>query len=107
VIEPDRAAADLRPDTDSDTEALRSALRRIALPQRALDKPMLVANGDDDDVVLAEWVASAVAESCALGGQIQHLRVPDAGHDGMPEADGAIHGWIADRFAGREAGSDC
>ncbi|MDF2582465.1 MAG: hypothetical protein K0R33_1108 [Mycobacterium sp.] len=107
VIEPGRAAADLRPDTDSDTEALRSALRRIALPQRALDKPMLVANGDDDDVVLAEWVASAVAESCALGGRIEHLQVPDAGHDGMPEADGAIHGWIADRFAGRQAGSDC
>lgn len=107
ITDPDSAAVDLKPDTEAQTDALRSALQRIALPQRKIDKPMLVANGSEDPVVLADWVNAAVAESCALGGQIQHLEIAGAGHDGMPAADGAVHAWIADRFAGRPAPSTC
>jgi hypothetical protein len=107
VTDPDNAATDLKPDTEAQADALRSALQRIALPQRKLDQPMLVANGTKDAVVLADWVRTAVAQSCALGGQIQHLEVAGAGHDGMPGLDGDIHAWIADRFAGRPAPSTC
>src|ERR1044072_187953 len=60
VTDSDSAAVDLKPDAEADVDALRSALQRIALPQHQIDKPMLVANGTKDKVVLPQWVTAAV-----------------------------------------------
>ena len=108
VVERLRAANEVKPDRGEDVAKLREALRRIALPQRPLNKPMLVIIGEQDAVVLPQWVQSAVARSCALGGQIEYLQIPDAGHLDLPTlvAD-TTQRWIADRFAGMPAPSNC
>jgi hypothetical protein len=98
----------VKPDTPQDVAKLRDALRRVALPQLPLDKPMLVLIGEDDTIVLPDWVRSAVPRSCALGGRIEYLQIPDAGHlDLMPKVAQTMERWIADRFAGTAALSNC
>jgi pimeloyl-ACP methyl ester carboxylesterase len=67
VVDRLRDANDVKPDSPQDIATLRDALRRVALPQRPLDKPMLVINGEDDAQVLPDWVRFAVSGSCALG----------------------------------------
>ena len=88
--------------------ALRDALRRVALPQRPLDKPMLVINGEHDAQVLPDWVRSAVSRSCALGGRIEYLQIPNAGHNDLIwKVAHTVQDWIADRFAGTPPPSNC
>jgi alpha-beta hydrolase superfamily lysophospholipase len=103
-----RDANDVKPASPQDVVKFRDAMRRVALPQRPLDKPMLVVNGEYDTQVLPEWVRSAVSRSCALGGQIQYLQIPDADHDYLiPKVADTMDRWIADRFAGTPAPSNC
>jgi dienelactone hydrolase len=108
VVDRLRDANDVKPDSPEDVAKLRDALRRIALPQRPLDKPMLVITGEQDAVVLADWVQSSVSRSCALGGRIEYLQIPDAGHlDLIPKVAQTTQRWIADRFADKAAPSNC
>jgi pimeloyl-ACP methyl ester carboxylesterase len=108
IVDRLRDANDVKPDDPQDVTKLRDALRRIAFPQRPLDKPMLVITADKDTVVLADWVRSAVSQSCALGGRIEYLQIPDAGHlDLIPKVADTTQRWIADRFAGMAAPSNC
>jgi alpha-beta hydrolase superfamily lysophospholipase len=108
VVDRLREANDVKPDTPQDVAKLRDALRRVALPQRPLDKPMLVINGEDDAVVLPDWVRSAVSRSCALGGRIEYLQIPDAGHEEVTSKPAhTVERWIADRFAGTAPPSNC
>lgn len=101
-------ANNLRPATLDDAARLRDALRRVALPQRPLGKPMLVVTGLRDQLVLPGWVASAVRQSCALGGRIEHLEVPEADHQSiMWKRSEVVMQWIAERFAGLVASSNC
>jgi alpha-beta hydrolase superfamily lysophospholipase len=108
VVDRLRDANDVKPDSPEEVAKLRDALRRIALPQRPLDKPMLVINGEQDAVVLEDWVQSAVSRSCALGGRIEYLPIPGAGHlDLIPKVAQTTQRWIADRFADKAAPSNC
>jgi len=108
VVDRLRKANDLRPDTPQDVATLQDVLRRVALPQRPLDKPMLVITGEEDAVVLPDWVQSAVSRSCALGGLIDFLQIPNAGHlDIVSKAGHTVDRWIAERFAGTAAPSNC
>ena len=61
------ASSDLKPNTIQDTDRLRDALRKVALPQRRLDQPMMVTNGTDDEIILPQWVSSSVSLSCQMG----------------------------------------
>ena len=98
----------MKPGTPQDVATLRDVLRRVALPQRPLDKPMLVITGEEDAVVLPDWVRSAVSRSCALGGLIDYLQIPNAGHlDIISKVAHTVERWIADRFAGTAAPSNC
>jgi pimeloyl-ACP methyl ester carboxylesterase len=108
VVDRLREAHDVKPDTAQDVATLRDALRRVALPQRPLDKPMLVITGEDDTQVLSDWVRSAVSRSCALGARIQYLQIPNTGHlDLIPKVADTVQRWITDRFAGTAAPSNC
>ena len=108
VVERLRDANDVKPDSPQDIATMRDALRRVALPQRPLDKPMLVINGEDDAQALPDWIRFAVSGSCALGGQIEHLQMPDIGHDDLvPKVADAVARWTADRFAGAAPPSNC
>jgi hypothetical protein len=103
-----RDANDVKPSTPQDLDTLRDALRRVALPQRPLSKPMLVINGEDDPQVLPEWVRSAVSRSCALGAQIQYLQIPNTDHDYLiPKVADTMERWIVDRFADMPPPSNC
>jgi pimeloyl-ACP methyl ester carboxylesterase len=103
-----RDANDVKPSNPEAVTALKDALRRVALPQRPLDKPMLVINGEDDAVVLSDWVRFAVSGSCALGGQIEHMQLPNTSHiDVVTTSSEITQRWIADRFAGMPAPSNC
>jgi pimeloyl-ACP methyl ester carboxylesterase len=103
-----RDANDVKPNSPQDVATLRDVLRRVALPQRPLDKPMLVINGEDDTQVLPDWVRSAVSRSCALGGQIEYVQIPGASHvDVVPKSAQTTQRWIADRFARMAAPSNC
>jgi len=103
-----RDANDVKPNSPQDLASLRDALRRVALPQRPLDKPMLVINGEDDGQVLPDWVRFAVSGSCALGGQIEHVELPDTTHyDVVTKSAETTDHWIADRFAGMPPPSNC
>ncbi|MGB3483060.1 MAG: alpha/beta fold hydrolase [Mycobacterium sp.] len=98
----------LKPDTARDVTALADALRETALPQRRLNKPMLVIAGGRDALVLPQWVQYAVTQSCSLGGHIEYLEMPDVTHrEMMWKAAPAVESWIADRFSGAVAPSNC
>jgi pimeloyl-ACP methyl ester carboxylesterase len=108
VVDRLRDANDVKPDSPQAVAELRDALRRVALPQGPLDKPMLVIIGEQDPVVLPGWVQSAVAHSCALGGQIEYLQIPDVDHRYLiPKVAQTTQRWIAERFAGIPAPSNC
>lgn len=103
-----RESNDLRPARYGDIVTFRNALRSVALPQRPLDKPMLVITGARDALVLSPWVRTAVASGCALGGRIQFLEIPYADHNNILWNQGrAVNSWIASRFAGTAAPSNC
>jgi secretory lipase len=98
----------MRPATPRDVDSLRDVLRTLALPQRALGTPMLVITGLDDALVLSSWVREAVSQSCALGGRIEYLEVPDTDHQNVLwKRSPTVARWIADRFAGVPAPSNC
>jgi hypothetical protein len=108
VVDRLRDANDVKPQSPQDVTTLRDAARRVALPQRPLDKPMLVINGEDDAQALPDWSRSSVARSCALGAQIQYLEIPKTGHNDLPpKAADTMQRWIADRFTGAAAPSNC
>lgn len=96
------------PDSPDDIAALREAMRKMALPQRPLEKPMLVVSGTRDYLVFPEWVRAAVASSCSLGGRIQYRQIPGVGHpDILWRAAPIVSKWVADRFDGMPAPSNC
>jgi dienelactone hydrolase len=108
VVDRLRDANDVKPSSPQAVDTLRDALRRVALPQRPLEKPMLVINGEDDPQVLPEWVQSAVLRSCALGGEIQYVQLPDTSHlDVVANSGHTMQRWIANRFSGTPAPSNC
>lgn len=108
VVDRLRDANDVKPRSPQDVATLRDALRRVALPQRPLDKPMLVVTGQYDALVLPEWVRFAISGSCALGGQIEHVELPGTGHlDLVTNSAETTQLWIADRFAGTPPPSNC
>jgi fermentation-respiration switch protein FrsA (DUF1100 family) len=87
-------------------QSLARALQKIALPQQPLSAPMLVVNGKRDQIIAPSWVSLAVDSSCRLGGEIEHLELPKAGHaDGWPLK--TVEEWLTRRFAGAAAESNC
>jgi pimeloyl-ACP methyl ester carboxylesterase len=102
-----RESNDFRAESPQDVAKLQEVLRRVALPDRPLEKPMLVISAEHDEVVFPEWVRFAVSRSCALGGQIEYLQA-DAGHqDVLWKVSRPVNRWLADRFAGEPAPSNC
>ena len=97
---------DVRPRSRAAADRLRDRLRRNALPQQKLDAPLLVLNGDRDEVVLPTWVEAAVTRGCAMGDEITHRVVPGANHTDLGPDQQAIS-WIQARFAGAAASSTC
>jgi pimeloyl-ACP methyl ester carboxylesterase len=107
VVDRLRETNDLRPNAPQNVDKLQEVLRRVAVPDLPLEKPMLVISAAHDAVVFPEWVRSAVSRSCALGGQVDYVEA-DAGHqDILWKVTRTVDRWIADRFAGTVPPSNC
>ena len=70
--------------------------------------PLFIAQGDADGLVRPDVTRAYAARQCAAGGAVQLAMLPGvnhgfAGRDGAP----AAMAWIADRFAGLPAPSNC
>ena len=70
--------------------------------------PVFLAQGSTDGLVRPQVTLSYMQHLCRAGSRVRLLIMPNVGHDGAGRnaADAAV-GWIADRFAGRPAPSDC
>jgi pimeloyl-ACP methyl ester carboxylesterase len=102
-----RESNDLQPNSSEDVDKLKEVLRRVAIPERALSKPMLVISARHDAVVFPEWVWYAVARSCALGGQIKYVEADATHEDILWKVSRIVDRWVTDRFADAPAPSSC
>jgi pimeloyl-ACP methyl ester carboxylesterase len=82
---------------------------------RPVGGPVLLLQGDADQAIPAAITDRVAAGLCRTGSVVDHRTFPGLGHDTIPGVvtgidDGAadqILAWVADRFAGRPAGSTC
>lgn len=92
--------ADLRPDGDDATQALRAYLQKTSLPQAPANAPMLIVPDPADDLIPQDQAAAAVDKACAMGDVVS---TSPEGDRGLP----ALLGWTADRFHALPAPNDC
>ncbi|GGG28012.1 putative lipase [Rhodococcoides trifolii] len=94
------------PVSQEATDQLKTWLGEYTLPKRPASGPLLVINGGKDDLVLQDWVESAVQRACTFGDPLLHRVNPDQGHS---DADGGdeMYKWILDRLTDKRAPSNC
>jgi len=70
--------------------------------------PVFLAQGGADDLVRPQVTRNYMQRLCRAGSKVQMNFIPAAGH-GLIAADSALTAvqWMADRFAGRRAPTDC
>lgn len=74
---------------------------------RPLAAPLFAATGSDDVTVHAPVIEAEARKQCAQGTDVEYAEF-SGDHDGMVDsASEDFLPWIADRFAGREAPSNC
>ena len=91
---------DLRPDGQETSDILAGYLKKTSLPQGRTAAPMLVAAGQDGDLLPTDWTAAALRRACGLGDVIQV---------GAPIGDDqtSVIGWINARFDADPAANNC
>ncbi|WP_107764817.1 lipase family protein [Nocardioides terrigena] len=76
-----------------------------------IEVPLLVAQGEDDQLVLPTAQAEYVEERCADGGQVEYRTYPGKDHVPLVEADSPyiddLVAWTQDRLDGKPARSTC
>lgn len=77
-------------------------------PTGAIDVPLLVGQGLDDQIVVPSTTRAALLTRCAAGEQVTFETLPGVGHldAGRVFAPTAMT-WLAQRFAGEPATSNC
>lgn len=98
-------AADAKPSSQEAADRLAQRLADYALPQQPTSVPVLAVYGGADQTVAPEWTEAAIKKGCALGDTVLRVRVDGQGHGLDPGAQ--LSQWIADRFAGAPAPSNC
>nr|WP_296773576.1 lipase family protein [Rhodococcus sp. (in: high G+C Gram-positive bacteria)] len=87
-------------------ERLRAALADYSEPSGPSPRPMLVAYGDQDELILPPWTENAVREGCAMGDTIDLVVAPGQGH-GILNVGRAVVDWVDGRLAGIPAPTTC
>jgi acetyl esterase/lipase len=89
-------------------EPWRSLLARNTPGALAPDIPVFLAQGDADKLVRPEVTADYMRRLCRDGSSVRMVVLPGVGHGmlGRDSANAAV-AWMADRFAGTPAPSDC
>jgi alpha-beta hydrolase superfamily lysophospholipase len=90
-----------------DIEPWRSLLRRNSPAPLPRSVPLFLAQGVSDDLVRPPVTRAYMAATCRNGGRVHMLSIP-GGH-GFAGRDSAVAAvaWMAGRFAGAPAPSDC
>lgn len=99
-------ADDYRPVDAEAAEQFREALTDFSLPTVQAPRPMLVAYGDQDELILPEWTRAAVGEACGLGDTVELVTVPGQGH-GILNIGSTTQDWVNGRVAGTPAPTTC
>jgi alpha-beta hydrolase superfamily lysophospholipase len=73
--------------------------------------PLLVTQGDADQVITSQSSDAWVAWLCRAGQLVDYRTYPGLGHQSPARAEApqfpAVQAWLADRFAGRAAQTTC
>ena len=70
--------------------------------------PIFLGQGDQDQQIPLQVSAQLDARYCRLGASVTRHVYPGADHEGVVDAANSdVLGWLADRYAGREAKSEC
>jgi pimeloyl-ACP methyl ester carboxylesterase len=96
---------DLIPRTPDQADGWAAALAENAAGRVPLGLPVLLAQGDQDDIVYPESGDALAERLCQNGDLVEYRRVTGADHGDIPPA-GAID-WLTDRLAGLPATSTC
>ena len=89
-------------------EPWQSLLKRNTPGKLPPTLPVFLAQGTADKLVRPQVTWSYKAQLCDAGSRVRMLALPGVSHGfaGAKSADAAV-AWIADRFAGKPAPSDC
>ncbi len=102
------AQAFLKSDNFASTEPWASLLKQNTPGELPADIPVFIAQGTTDTLVLPRVTEAYVRRLCANGSAVEFDPVPKTGHGFVAfKASDAAVAWIADRFAGRRAPSNC
>jgi acetyl esterase/lipase len=101
-------ASFLIPKNPTDVEPWRSIATANTPGLLPRDMPLFVAQGTADKLVRPEVTQDYVARACRAGERVTFLSLPGVGHGfaASKSARPAV-AWMADRFAGSPAPSDC
>jgi S-formylglutathione hydrolase FrmB len=70
--------------------------------------PLLIAQEDTDPVVAPMVTHDFAARACLAGAKVRYFRMPDGNHSDAAQRSAAqAVPWMADRFDGKAAPSDC
>lgn len=93
---------------DADDTALARAAAANEPGSLRMPAPVAILQGTADVTVLPPATDSLAGQLCAKGAQLAYRPVPGADHNGsMVAGEAAAQAWIAARFAGEPAASDC
>jgi acetyl esterase/lipase len=108
MIGKDLTSAFLNTQDPTTVEPWRSLLAANTIGTLPPEIPLLVAQGTSDNVVDPPVTAAYVKSLCAAGSKVQSLIFDGVGH-GMISRDAAKPSvdWIAGRFVGNDAPSNC
>lgn len=85
-----------------------SLMERNSVKPAGFPVPLLIAQEDTDPVVAPAVTHDFAQKACAAGTSIRYIRMPDGNHnDAAQKSAGEAVPWMADRFAGKPAPSDC
>ncbi len=96
---------DTTASSPAEADQLTARLQDYSLPKGASSSPILAVYGGEDDIVKPAWTDVALGRACGYGDTVLRVRLEGQGHSVDPGA--LLETWIADRFAGLPAPSNC
>lgn len=84
------------------------AMRDNSIIVPATSVPLLIIQGESDDIVRPAVTRQAVAKGCAAGGRISYMTLPGRGHGSAAKfGEASAVSWIAGRLSGTAARPSC
>jgi pimeloyl-ACP methyl ester carboxylesterase len=92
----------------ADIEPWHSLLEKNTPSSLPPDLPVFLAQGTTDQIIRPEVTENYMKKLCSAGSKVRMMVLPNIGHGRAAQASTmAVVRWIADRFAGEAAPSDC